>query len=443
MAHPPADNSSPKKTYPVVAIVGRPNVGKSTLFNRLVGRRKAIVQKEKGTTRDSIQEAVTWQGKTFLLADTGGLEFAPKNTLQAAVEIQAETALSEADLILWIVDSLEGIVSLDERIAEKLRKANKKILLVANKSDTPSRDFKNSDFYRFGIPDFFHVSAMHGHGTGDLLDRIAELLPPASEFSPSPWEFTLAIVGEPNSGKSTYLNRMLGRNRALVSPIPGTTRDAIEEALVRDGKTIRIVDTAGFRTRDKVKEASTFFSMNRTRQAIQDSDIVLLFFDAQRGFLKTSKVIAGLVRELGRGVVLVANKWDLVEKTKSAYAEDFKGDIAFLTTCPMEFISAINGENIESPIRQAFSLWDAYKRKISTHDLNETLHVLLKRKPPPPPAKVTFLLQTGIKPPSFVFFCRQIKRIPEHYLLYLKNSLSEKFQLGGVPIRVRLKKADK
>ncbi|HNV86694.1 MAG TPA: ribosome biogenesis GTPase Der [Candidatus Omnitrophota bacterium] len=439
----PTESSRQPGSLPVVAIAGRPNVGKSTLFNRIVGRRKAIVQKEKGTTRDSIQEAVSWQNKAFLLTDTGGLEFAPKNTLQAAVESQAEEALRNADLILWVVDEQEGIIPLDERIAEKLRRADKKIILVSNKSDSAARDFRDSDCYRLGIPDVFKVSALHGHGTGDLLDRIAEILPDSDGYSPNPWEFTLAIAGEPNSGKSTYLNRILGKSRALVSSVPGTTRDCITETLSRDGRTIRIVDTAGFRTRDKVKEASTFFSISRTQQAIQESDLVLLFFDATRGFTKTSKVIAGLVRDAGRGVVLVANKWDLSEKGKDSYAEEFKEDIPFLTECPLEFISALNGENIEAPIRSAFALWENYARRISTRALNETLRQILRRKPPPPPAKISFLLQTGVRPPSFVFFCRHLKRIPDHYALYLKNSLSEKFRLGGLPIRIRLKEADK
>lgn len=432
-----------KGPLPVIAIVGRPNVGKSTLFNRLIGKRKSIVQKESGTTRDLIQEPVIWQGKKFILMDTGGLEFAPSDTLQAAVESQVEQALDQADLLLWTVDASAGLVPLDERLAEKLRHANKRIFLVVNKSDDAARSEKETDFYKLGFKDSFRVSAMHGNGTGDLLDGITEVLPATAEADmqdPS-YLFTIAIAGEPNSGKSTYLNQILGENRSLVAPIPGTTRDSVECLLERNGERWRVIDTAGFRTRNKVQEASTFFSLARTRDAIHDSDIVLLLFDAERGFTKTSKAIADFIQEAGKGVVLVANKWDKVKMPKADYARDLRKSITFLSLWPIEFMSALQGAFTEAPINRARALWNAYTRRVQTRDLVLALKQFVARKPPPPATRVNFILQTTIKPPSFTFFARHIGHIPSHYALYLENELSRKFHFEGIPIRVRIKES--
>ncbi len=428
---------------PRIAIVGRPNVGKSTLFNRLLGYRKAIVHKESGTTRDYVRETFSWLGRTFCLVDTGGFEFATRQTLQSGIEKQVEQAISDSDLLLWVVDVSTGPLPLDERLAEKLRRSHKKVFLVINKADNPAKDFHDSNFFRLGIADMFPVSALHGLGTGELLDRIVHEFPHREDTKMVDPLFTVAIVGEPNSGKSTYLNQLLKQERVLVSDLPGTTRDSIEEVIVWEGKSVQIIDTAGLKARSKVKEVAAFFSLARTREAIQKADVVLLFFDAARGFLKNSKTIARLIYDEGKACILVANKWDLVKGFKNEYELALKRGSRFLEFFTIVFISALNRQGIENPIEKAYVLWRASQRKIPTKDLNKFLKIATEKNPPPPTLKFKFLVQKGSKPPSFVLFAKHRNRLPESYFLYLENQLVRYFGFEGIPIRIFVREAAK
>lgn len=428
-------------TPPMVAIVGRPNVGKSTFFNRLVGRRKAIVDRQEGTTRDAIDSFMRWKDKTFTLVDTGGIRFSGPATLEAVVEAQVRRVIEKADLILWVVDVRSGPLPLDERLADLLRRSNKKTLLVANKADDGARVYEMPNFYRLGFRDIFAVSALHGHGASEVLDRVAEELPQQRGGSPREFLFSVAIVGGPNTGKSTYLNRILGEERVLVSELPGTTRDSVETLFSWHGDNIRLCDTAGLRRRRHTQEAAGFFSSVRTQEAIRRADVVLLFFEAQAGFGKNAKVIFQLVRDEGKGCVLVANKCDLVKTTREGYEEELKGRVPYLADACFEFVSSLEGKNIEGPLERAHVLWRASRKRIATKELNRFLDRLLREKAPPPSVKLKFMVQHGVQPPSFALFVKRKHRLPEDYLMFFRNRLVRHFHFEGVPIRLTMKEA--
>jgi len=442
MPFPPLKPRPGEPVYPVVAIVGRPNVGKSTLFNRLVGRRRAIVHHESGTTRDFIEEVISWRSKEFLLVDTGGVHFAAKKTLESAVEAQARRILQDADILLWVVDLQSGPAPLDHDLAEILRRSGKNVIVVPNKADRGTQDAEAAIFMRLGFKEMIPVSALHGHGTGELLDAVAGRLPVKAIQQALKPDFYIAIVGEPNAGKSTFLNQILKEERAIVSEMPGTTRDVIEELIPWRERWIGLLDTAGMRARSKQKEVSAFFSMSRTREAIQKADIVLLFFDAERGFLESSKRIARLICDEGKGLVLVANKWDKVRGAKNRYEEILKKWLPFLGKPRMEFISALDGANLEGPLDAALALWKLYCSNIPTKSLNDFLKWVSAKNPPPPTVKLKFMVQYGTRPPSFSLFVKNMKRIPAEYFLYLRNRLVERYKFEGIPVLIHWKEAE-
>lgn len=446
MPLPPSKRVSVKRSnphdYPVVAIVGRPNVGKSTLFNRLIGRRRSIVHHESGTTRDFIQEVISWRGNDFLLVDTGGVQFAAAKTLESSIDEQARQFLTRADILLWVVDLQSGPAPLDYDLADILRRSEKNIIVVPNKADRGTQGADADVFMRMGFKEMIPVSAMHGHGTGELLDAVVTRLPLNEQREVLKPDFYIAIVGEPNAGKSTFLNQILSEDRAIVSEIPGTTRDSIEEIIPWRGKTIGLIDTAGMRARSKQKEVSGFFSMSRTREAIQKADIVLLFFDAERGFLESSKRIARLICDEGKGLVLVANKWDKVDRGESRYEEILKKWLPFLGKPRMAFVSALEGKNLEAPLDSALELWKFYCANVATKSLNDFLKWVSAKNPPPPTVKLKFMVQYKTRPPSFTIFAKNRKRIPVEYFLYLRNRLVERYKLEGIPIVLHFKEAE-
>jgi GTP-binding protein len=429
------------RKLPRVAIVGRPNVGKSTLFNRLLGKRRAIVYVDSGTTRDVIEETIAWNGRKFLLADTGGMRFEKETPLQAEIEKQVERAVFRSDMILWVVDGAAGPHALDERLGERLRPVEDRTILVVNKIDDRSQEPNISEFYRLGFGRVFPVSALHGHGTGDLLDRLTSEMPFVEDERRA--LFTVVIVGEPNSGKSTYFNQLLREERAIVSPLPATTRDAIDEFIPWKGSSVRIVDTAGFGAAGKVAEGPTFYSLERTRRAVQAADVCLLFFDAYRGFLKNSKAIWTLVQDSGKACVLVANKTDLVEMKKAEYEGMLRARVPFLGGAPLEWVSALQGKNVLGPMARAQLLCEASGRKISTHDLNVFLRKFQEGRKSLRGARLAFLVQTRLKPPGFKLFVKRQGNIRAEYLAGLKNELMSRFGLAGISFRLDVEEAAK
>ncbi len=444
MSRQPVDPNPPNRFppfFPIVVIVGRPNVGKSTLFNRLVGRRKAIVHEVSGTTRDFIRDTVSWNGKFFSLVDTGGIQFAKPGTLQVLIESHAQRTITQADLILWVVDAQAGPQPLDEALANTIRLSNKKTLMVANKADNSIQGSEISSFFKYGFKDILPVSALHGHGTGELLDQIVGELPSAEFQEIKKPLFTLALVGEPNCGKSTYLNQILHEERAIVSDEAGTTRDAIEEQFKWKGKLINLIDTAGLRARSKIKDSVVLFSLARTRDAIQKSDVALLFFDVTADFTKNSKSIARLISDSNKACILVANKWDLVQASKTLYESRFKKQNPFLAPFRLEFISALRGTDIYKPLEDAMNLWEACQKRISTRELNDFIGKVTSRKMPPPTVKLKFIVQTGVKPPTFNLFVKHPKKLDENYLLYLRNQIVKHFAFEGMPVHIHIKDA--
>lgn len=441
MSQPPLNPQAvqPALKIPIVAIVGRPNVGKSTLFNRLVGRRRAIVHHESGTTRDFLEETISWKGRSFRVMDTGGVQFSTGKTLQSAIEAQARKILNQADILLWVVDLQTGPQPLDYDLADVLRRTRKRVLLLPNKADRGDRYSDSVAFSKLGFKEIIPVSALHGHGTGELLDAVVQFLPDIQFAAVAKPDFYIAIVGEPNAGKSTFLNQIVEHERAIVSEIPGTTRDSIEEIIGWRGRPIGLIDTAGMRVRSKMKEVSGFFSMSRTREAIQKADIVLLFFDAERGFLEGSKKIARLISDEGKGLVVVANKWDKVKGSKERYEAILKKWLPFLGKPRMEFVSSLEGTNIRAPLDAAVEVWKLYGSTIPTKSLNDFIAWLMMRNPPPPTVKFKFMVQYATRPPSFSLFTKNRKRIPDEYFLYVRNRLVEHFGLEGIPVVIHLK----
>ncbi|MBI4398066.1 MAG: ribosome biogenesis GTPase Der [Candidatus Omnitrophica bacterium] len=430
---------SPYPKLPVVAIVGRANVGKSTLFNRIIEKRKAIVQRESGTTRDRLYENTEWNGKTFRLVDTGGFEFKSPDTLTQKVAKEVQKALEEAHTILFVVDVEAGLTPVDETFADLLRKYDKKLILVINKIDIKDRLLKSSEFFRLGFSRTSTISATHGLGVGDLLDEVVGLLPAQSGASePPPYQFTLTIVGEPNVGKSTYLNKLLEEERVIVSPIPGTTRDFIEEFLLFEGKRIRVVDTAGLRHNKKIKSATELFSFSRTREAISMADVVILLFDSHLGIRRDSKRVLDQILDEKKGLVLAANKWDLAGERKwNLYEKQFYQNVNYLTGYPLFAMSALSGKNILKPIQAAVGVYENYSRKFTTHELNEFLEKM-KRAHPPQGGSLKYMVQIGAKPLRFSLFLKHKEKVPDNYWNFFKHQFIEHFKLTGVGIRLIL-----
>jgi GTP-binding protein len=430
---------------PVVAIIGRPNVGKSALFNRVVGEGRAIVSDEAGTTRDRHFAATDWNGRNFWLVDTGGLVEGPNHPMDVEIRRQVLQAIEEADLLLFVVDSIAGLHPNDARIAEVLRDSGKPWLLVANKVDDPrSTDFY--EFYALGAGDPIPVSAVNGKGSGDLLDSIAERLPGAPPEDTA--ALHVAVVGRPNVGKSSFLNRLLGEDRLVVSEDAGTTRDAIDTPMRYHGRTLVFIDTAGLRRQSRIEDGIEFYSSLRTRRAIDRADICLLVIDATEGEIHNQDLkIASLAWEAGRGLIVVVNKWDLVEKDDKAaphFERKAHEKAPFLKFVPFVFTSALTGQRVQRVLDLLLQVAEEREKRVQTHEVNERLGELVARRQPPQAAgrevKLNYATQVETAPPTIAVFGNHPELVQEHYVRYLHNGFRESWGFTGNPLRIVLRR---
>jgi GTP-binding protein len=431
----------------VAAIVGRPNVGKSTLFNRLAGERIAIVEDLPGTTRDRIYATTEWRGREFSMIDTGGLDDPKAGEMEAAVRRQAEAAIAEADVVLFLVDAQSGILPVEHEVADLLRRSGKAILLVANKADSWRGEAQAAEFYELGLGTPLTVSAIQGIGTGDLLDAIVERLPPPfAEAETS--EARIAIIGRPNVGKSSLLNILVGSERSVVSEIPGTTRDSVDTVVDFEGRRVVLVDTAGIRRRGRVEEGIEKYALLRTAQALERADVAILMTDATEGVTAQDVHIAGYAVEAAVGLVLAVNKWDVVDRgpemTASVEAEIAR-EFHFLPWMGHRFVSAKTGRNVKETLADAVAVVDERRKRVATGDLRQMLVEAVAAHPPTPykgkELRVSHVTQARGKAPTFVFFVDPPAGVHFTYQRYLENQLRERFGFRGTPIKLEFKSA--
>jgi len=431
----------------VVAVVGRPNVGKSALFNRLVGERVAIVEDLPGTTRDRIYATADWRGREFALVDTGGLDDPRAGTMEAAVREQADLAIAEADLVLFIVDAKAGILPVEHDVADQLRRSRKPTLVVANKSDSWRGEAQAAEFYELGLGEVHTVSALQGTGTGDLLDAVVAALPPIDEPEAA-HDARVAIIGRPNVGKSSFLNTLVGTRRAVVTELPGTTRDTVDTVIERNGRRIVLIDTAGIRRRGRVEQGIEQYALLRTVRAIERADVAILLVDAVEGIVDGDVHIAGYALEAGVGLVLAINKWDAVEHgmdtTERALA-DVTREFHFAPWMPSHFVSAKTGRNVEATLLDAVGVVAARATHVPTGELHRLLVDAIGSHPPPTSRgkEIRFHHVTQVKAatPTFVFFVDRPDLVHFSYRRYLENRIRERFPFPGTPIRIELRRA--
>lgn len=432
---------------PVVAIVGRPNVGKSTFFNRVIGRRVAIVDDQPGVTRDRNFSHADWAGRDFRIVDTGGVVEGSDDGMDVAIREQAMLAVEQADVILFLVDGKAGVQPLDERLAEVLRKTAKPVLLVVNKVDNLPHDQSHLEFWSLGIGEPIAVSALSGKGSGDLLDQLLEHLPEAADVEFDDATIRVAVVGKPNVGKSSFVNRLVGEERTVVSEVAGTTRDPIDSEFRYHGKRLVFVDTAGLRRQARVNDSIEYYSALRTDRVIFSSQVCVLLVDASEEDLHAQDVkIAEKAWEAGRGLILIANKWDLVAKdtmTAPDWERKVRERIPFLQWVPIIFTSALTGQRVRRCLDTILEVNDERSRRIDTHEVNEVLENLVRRQPPPHhrgrAVKVKYATQASVQPPGFALFANFPKAIPAHYIRYLHNGFRDAWSFMGTPIRLRLR----
>jgi GTPase len=430
----------------IVAIVGRPNVGKSTLFNRLTESREAIVDEVSGVTRDRNYGVSNWNGMDFSVIDTGGYVQNSDDIFEEEINKQVLLAIEEADLILFMVDVTVGIHDLDTSVASLLRKVNKKVLVVVNKVDNNERLVDATEFYSLGLGDYFPLSSINGSGTGDLLDEVVKNLP-EEEPGVLPDLPRIAIVGRPNVGKSSLVNSLLGEERNIVTPISGTTRDSIYTRYNKFQHDFLLVDTAGLRKKGKVSEDVEFYSVMRAVKTIENSDICLLLIDATRGLESQDLNILSLIQKNHKGLIVLVNKWDLIEKennTALRIEEEIKEKTAPFTDYPVLFISAINKQRIHKVLELIEQVNENRKRKISTSELNEVMLEIVKKNPPPALkgkyVKIKYATQLPVYTPAFAFFCNMPQYVKEPYRRYVENRMREKYNFSGVPIMIFFRK---
>ncbi len=443
---------------PLVALVGRPNVGKSTLFNRLIGERRAVISDIAGTTRDRLQGDTDWNGVIFTVVDTGGIEIhnpkAGQSTEPLAedsvqfipqIRAQALVAIQDADVIVLVTDTQQGVTAADEEVAEILQKSNKPIVIAANKADHHKAFDEAMDFYTLGLGEVIPLSALHGDGTGDLLDRIVELFPPAPEYGSEEEEdhLKIAIIGRPNVGKSSLLNKLLGEERAIVSDIAGTTRDALDSDIQWHGQRITLIDTAGIRRRGKIEPGIEQYSVLRTLKAIQRADVALLLIDASEGITAQDTHIAGMVLDELKSLIIVVNKWDIVEKdsyTIYEFTDKIKEDFSFMAYAPILFISALTGQRVHQILETAMSVYEERVRRIPTSELNRIVREAVARHAPTSQdlrkLKIYYATQVRVDPPTFLFHVNEAELVHFSYERYLENSIREAFPFAGTPIRL-------
>ncbi len=452
-------------SLPVVAIVGRPNVGKSTLFNRLVGERLAIVEDIPGTTRDRVYATADWNGRDFRVVDTGGLELEPGTPIEASVQDQARVAVEEADLILFVVDAHAGLAPLDHEVADRLRRTSKPTILVVNKVDNPRREQEAAEFYALGFDPSITISAQHGRSTGDLADMIVERLPAAEASVRTDDDLTdsdlaelaesdlgpprVAVVGRPNSGKSTFINRVIGQDRMIVSEIPGTTRDPVDSAVEVDGDPMILVDTAGIRRRGAIDRGIERYSVLRAMKAIDRADVAVVMTDATEGFTAQDAHVVGYVLDAGKGLVLVLNKWDVIEKdghTADEWLKKLRREAPYLSWADIVFASARSGQRVERILREAKRVADERLRRVPTGELNRLVTDAVREHPPAHVRnrlpKVFYATQAAVGPPTFVIFVNDPELIHFSYRRYLENRIRAEYGFLGTPIRLILRQRE-
>jgi GTP-binding protein len=483
-------------SLPIVAVVGRPNVGKSTLFNRIVGRRTAIVEDRARTTRDRIYGDADWNGRRFIVVDTGGLEVRPGDPIEERVQEQARLAIGEADVIVFVADSISGITPADYEAASLLRTAKAPVLVAANKADNDKRELEAAEFYSLGWEETYPISAAHGRGVADLLDAIVWALPPESEaeiarkrrereaddwaadmaagrlariregdeeaieavaeegdeagliddFAEQEQEVAISLVGRPNVGKSSLLNSLLGEERSIVSDIPGTTRDAIDTHLTWGRTDVVLIDTAGIKRPGKVAKGmeAERYSTLRAIKAVDRADVAVLVVDAFQGLTAQDAHVAGFVVEEGKGLVIALNKWDLLaektDRTFDEYVAGLRHDVPFLDFAPIVSISAKTGQRVGRVLELAIDVWSERRKRVSTPELNRMLQVASQRQPPPGGKlgvpKIFYATQVAVAPPTFVFFARHADQVHFSYRRFLENQLREEFGFDGTPVRL-------
>jgi len=427
---------------PLVAIVGRPNVGKSTLFNRIAGIQKAIVQDIPGVTRDRLYADADWDGREFQVVDTGGLDPDTKDYFLALVKDQIDIALAEADLILVVLDGKAGLMPQDKEVLDLLRKINKPVLYAINKIDNAKHEIALYEFSQLGIEHFIMISASHGRNLDELLDKILEIIPEIKVTFEEKKHIRVSILGRPNVGKSTLLNKLSGKERMITSPVPGTTRDSIDCIIKHYKKDYLFVDTAGIRRKSKIDQRLEQISVSKAISTIERSDVVLLMIDGQQGPTHQDCRIADLIKSYGKGCIILLNKWDLVPQELAQTAdvqdtvlENLKG----IDFAPVLIISALNGKNVSKIFSRIEEVYKNLNNKINTNKLNNYLQELMVKTPPPlfkgKETKIYYISQTNISPPTFVMFTNRTKGFPDHYKSFLENRFREKYDLEGVPIR--------
>ena len=433
---------------PIVAIVGRPNVGKSTLFNKIGRKRLSIVDDMPGVTRDRIYMDANWLNHEFTMIDTGGIEFDESNHMLASMRQQAQIAMKEADVILFLVDGRAGLTAQDEEVAHVLRRTKKPIVLGVNKIDSPQREVDIYDFYNLGLGDPIPLSASNLMNIGDLLDAVVASFPENMEDEHDDDEIRIAVIGRPNVGKSSIVNKILGEERVIVSDVPGTTRDAIDTHFMENGIKYTLIDTAGMRRRGKVEEPVERYSVIRSLRAIDRSDVVLLMINAAEGITEQDKKIAGYAHESGRGVVIVVNKWDIYpekdDKSTLRFTEDLRDEIGFLQYAPVLYASALTGQRVSRVTALVKYVAEQQSMRIKTSILNELIRDAISVNPPPMhrgrQLKILFMTQVDIRPPKFILFVNDPELMHFSYLRFIENKLREHFGFEGTPLRLIVRK---
>jgi len=432
---------------PLVAIVGRPNVGKSMLFNRLAGQRISIVEDTPGVTRDRLYAECEWNGRVFDIVDTGGIEPKSDDDILRFIREQARIAIDTADVIIFVTDSRTGVTAADEDVANMLLRSKKPVALAVNKMDSVGApDPVLYEFYSLGLGDPIAVSAVHGHGTGDLLDFCCEHFPPEEAIDERPDAVRVAVIGKPNAGKSSLINRILGEERVIVSDVAGTTRDAVDSYFENDKGKYIFVDTAGLRKKSKVDDKIEKYSVLRAQDAIERADVCLIMIDARDGVTEQDTKVAGLAHEAGKASIIVVNKWDLIEKdgkTMDKMRDEVRRDLAYMTYAPILFISALTGQRVDRIFELVNYVNEQSCMRIKTGMLNDVLADAQARVQPPTDKgrrlKIYYVTQTGVRPPNFVFFCNDARLFHFSYQRYLENRIRAVFGLEGTPVRITIR----
>lgn len=427
----------------IIAIVGRPNVGKSTLFNKIAGKRISIVEDTPGITRDRIYADAEWCGKDLLLVDTGGIEPAAGDEILKEMLIQAQIAIDTAEVIIFVVDSRTGVTAADMDTAAMLQKSNKPVVIACNKIDAPGEPpLSFYEFYNLGLGEPVAVSSIHGMGIGDLLDKVLEYLPDDKNEETDDSDIKVAIIGKPNVGKSSLINKILGENRVIVSGVAGTTRDAIDSFYQKDGTNYTLIDTAGIRRKSKVTDAVERFSVIRSLAALERSDVAVITIDGAEGVTEQDAKIAGYAHEAGKGILVAVNKWDAVQKdtnTMNKFKKEVMDKLSFMIYAPIEFISAKTGQRIDNLFKQIKYVYEQNTKRISTGALNDVLNDATAKQQPPSDKgkrlKIYYITQASTKPPTFVMFVNDAELAHFSYVRFLENRIRETFGLQGTPVR--------